>query len=122
MTTAQANLSPVRFMQHYVTNGTTKAKVHYSRNRTADGAPCVTIYAQCYSSNLGRVLPGYVNNSDSQTDYFDKGHVTLTESSPLYVAALARAELNEAKWEAHRAKVEAKRKARREARMMASTI
>ena len=46
----------------------------------------------------------YQNDTDTMTDYFEKGRVRLTKGHPLFEAALARAEANEAKADARRAK------------------
>ena len=86
-------MTNVRFLKFCVTDGAVKAKVHYSLDNRYDGRKCVTIYARDYSDDLGRILPGaYVNKTDLQTDYFDKGHAELFEGDPLYVAARSRAE------------------------------
>lgn len=112
MTTAPAT---VRFFDHYVTDGTTKAKVHYSVDNRAPGRPqCVTIYAKDYSRKLGTLFgTAYKNATDSQSDYFDEGHVTLEVGHPLYAAARAAAELAAARWAAHVARRDQKRKADR---------
>lgn len=113
----------VRFMRHYVTNGTTKARVHYSLgNRYAPGGgidpnPCVTLYAQDYSGALGKVLPAeYHNDTDSQSDYFDKGHCDIPQGHPLFAAARQRCEENAAAWAAHVEKRNAKRAERQRAK------
>lgn len=86
----------VKFQKFYVTNGTTKARVHYSIDNRADGRQCVTLYARDYGHALGEVIAdGYTNDTDSQTDYFDKGRVCLFSDHALYPAARARAELND---------------------------
>jgi len=101
----------VKFNKFNVTNGTDKAKVYYSLDNRTDGRKCVTIYAKDYGHALGRVIgDSYENNTDTQTDYFDKGAVRLFEGHPLYAAARARAEQNSAEWSA---KVAAKDKQRR---------
>jgi hypothetical protein len=83
----------VKFNKHHVTDGTTKARVRYSLDSRVDGRKCVTLYAKDYSGDLGRVFAdGYVNNTDTMTDYFEKGRVVLFEGHPLYAAARARAE------------------------------
>lgn len=83
----------VRFHQHYITDGTIKARVYYSLDNRIDGRPCVTLYDKDYNRALGRILEdGYQNATDIMTDYFDKGHVDLYESSPYYKAARAAAE------------------------------
>lgn len=83
----------VKFMKFYVTDGKAKAKVWYSLDNRIDGRKCVTLYAKDYDRALGDILPEcYKNDTDSQTDYFDKGKAVLFESNPLYPAARARAE------------------------------
>jgi hypothetical protein len=46
----------VKMMKFYVTNGTEKARVWYSRGTLVDGRDCVTIYAKDYDGALGRVF------------------------------------------------------------------
>jgi len=88
-------MSNIRFTKHYVTNGSIKARVHYSAFRmTTTGQDCVTLYAKEWTD--GRLLAqlfdeGYENNSDLVSDYFEKGRVRILADSPLYAAALARA-------------------------------
>jgi hypothetical protein len=101
-------LTVIKFNKFNVTNGTDKAKVHYSLDNRCDGRACVTIYAKDYDRALGRVFDGeYTNNTDTMTDYFDKGRVVLFADHPLYAAARARAEdvaaEQKAKYEARRA-------------------
>lgn len=85
----------IRFMQHYVTDGKVKARVHYSATTSFDGRPCVTLYARDYGGGLGLIFPSrYVNDTDSSTDYFDQGRVHIFPGNPLYVAARDRAGLN----------------------------
>ncbi len=83
----------VKFMKYYVTDGERKAKVWYSLDNRIDGRKCVTLYAKDYDRTLGEILSAcYKNETDIQTDYFDKGKATIYESNPLYAAARARAE------------------------------
>ncbi len=88
------NTNNIRFMKHYVTNGQVKARVFYSAFKmVSTGEECVTLYAKCFRD--GRVLAeiigeGYENNTDSMTDYFEKGRVRIMPDSPLYAAAKAR--------------------------------
>lgn len=83
----------IKFNRHHVTDGTTKARVFYSLDNRGDQRPCVTLYARDYGHALGKVLGGaYVNDTDSQTDYFDKGRAVLFADHPLYKAARDRAE------------------------------
>lgn len=90
----------IKFNKHNVTNIETKAKarVHYSLDNRMDGRDCVTVYHKDWNDALFAVMgsDGYVNNSDSMTDYFESGRVTLFADSPLYAAARVRAEANEA--------------------------
>ena len=84
----------IKFNKFNVTNGTDKARVHYSLDNRTDRRECVTIYAKDYDRSLGRVFADsddYQNNTDTQTDYFDKGRVVLFADHPLYAAARARA-------------------------------
>ena len=85
--------TPVKFNRFHVTNGVTKARVHYSLDNRADGRACVTLFAKDYSRALGVIFPSvYQNDTDSQTDYFDQGRVVLFEDHPLYAAARVRAQ------------------------------
>jgi len=88
----------VKFNKFNVKNTETKesARVHYSLDNRVDGRKCVTIYAKDYDRKLGKILQNeYKNETDSMTDYFDKGNATLFEDSPLYAQARKRAEANE---------------------------
>jgi len=68
-----------------------KARVHYSVDNRTDGRKCVTIYAKDYTNDLRDIIPvGYENNTDSMTDYFEKGRVVLFEDHPLYAIARER--------------------------------
>lgn len=93
MTTAN-----IRFMKHYVTNGTEKARVIYSAFRmVSTGENCVTLYAKDFRDGralAGIIGEGYENNTDSQTDYFEQGRAWIKEGHPLYAAALERARAN----------------------------
>jgi hypothetical protein len=103
-------LTVIKFNKFNVTNGTDKAKVHYSLDNRSDGRACVTIYAKDYDRALGRVFDGeYTNNTDTMTDYFEKGRVVLFADHALYAAARACAKSVLAAWDA---KHEAKRAAR----------
>jgi hypothetical protein len=111
----------IKFNQFNVQSTVTgeKAKVWYSLDNRFDGRNCVTIYSKDYNRALGRVFAdvgGYKNDTDTQTDYFDKGSVTIYEDSPLYAIARARANLNDAKREAKQAIRDAARAAGRTVR------
>lgn len=110
----------IKFNQHHVTDGTTKARVFYSLDNRTDGRKVVTMYAREYGPGLGKMFAGHVeNNSDLMTDYIESDTVRLFEDHPLYAQARARVEVFEA---ARRAKVAEKRaanEARRLARMAA---
>jgi hypothetical protein len=111
-------MSTIRFLDHHVTDGSVKARVHYSIDNRAPGhPPCVTVYAKDYSRKL-RLLFGalYVNHTDSQSDYFDEGHVTLEDGHPLYAAARTAALLAKERWQQHVERREAKRAATRQAK------
>lgn len=85
----------IKFNKFNVTNGTDKARVSYSLDNRADGRKCVTLYAKDYSDTLAKVFGDlYRNETDFQTDYFDKGKVVLFETHPLYAVSRARALAN----------------------------
>lgn len=86
-------VAAIKFNKHHVTNGATKARVHYALDNRADGRKCVTLYAKDYGHALGSLFSdNYKNDTDFQTDYFDKGRVVLFEDHPEYAAARVRAE------------------------------
>ena len=87
-----APVRPVKFNVYNVTNGAYKARVSYSLDNHVDRKPCVCIFAKDYTSDLFKIIPqGYINNTDSMTDYFERGRVLLREGHPLYAAARAAA-------------------------------
>lgn len=86
----------IKFNLFNVTNGTLKASVHYSHNTDRDGVEMVTLYARGF--DCGRALcemfgaDVYTNNTDMQSDVFDKGHITLRPGHALFAAASAAAD------------------------------
>ena len=107
----------IKFQTHYVTNGKTKASCKYHAGQDINGRLRVTIYAKDYGHTLGAIIEdGYENHTDTQTDYFDKGRVTLYPEHPLYAAALERAEKNHAAFELRWAALQQKRRERYAAR------
>jgi len=86
-------MEQIKFNRHYVTNGALKARIWYSLDNHVSGRRVVTLYAKDYERTLGAIIPsGYENDTDYQSDYFDKGRVRLFEDHPLYGVARARAE------------------------------
>lgn len=82
----------IKFNKFNVTNGTIKARVYYSISSRIDGREAVTLYAKDYDRKLGLIFSDeYKNNTDTQSDYFDKGRVVLFSDHPLYVQALEMA-------------------------------
>lgn len=69
-----------------------KARVHYSLDNRTDGKNCVTIYAKDYDNKLGDIFAQYKNESNSITDYHDKGKVNLFEGDNLYDEARRKVE------------------------------
>jgi hypothetical protein len=83
----------IKFNKFNVTNGTHKARVHYCLDNRSDQRKCVTIYAKDYDRNLGQIFANeYQNNTDTMTDYFEKGRVVLFEDHPQYSQARAKIE------------------------------
>lgn len=82
----------VQLNKFNVTDGTHKARVTYSAFRlVSTGQECVTIYARDCLNDLHKIFAvEYQNDSDLQSDYFEKGRVRIVKGHPLYAAALAR--------------------------------
>ncbi len=86
-------MAEIKFQKYAVVSSGVRARVHYDLDNRTDGRKCVTIYAKDYGRSLGDVFPeSYINNTDSQTDYFEKGRVVLFEDHACYPAARVRAE------------------------------
>jgi hypothetical protein len=111
----------IRFMQHFVTDGVTKAAVTYSAGQmygATRGDPFrlgVTLYAKTFpdGDKLKAVFAHhYRNRTDFASDLFDRGAVTFYEGDPLYPAALARAQENAARDQVRHAATHARRAAR----------
>lgn len=82
----------IKFNKYHVTNGEIKSRVFYSLDNRTDKRKCVILYARDYDRSLGKIFSEYKNESDSQTDYFETGHVTLFEDHPLYKIAREKIE------------------------------
>ena len=97
----------IKFQQHRVVDTATKlkARVTYSIDNRGNDRPCVTLYAKDYANSLGKIIPdAYRNDTDSMTDYFERGRVTLFSDHPLYVAAREAANNAKAAWDERYAK------------------
>lgn len=106
----------IKFNLHNVTDGTHKARVWYSAYaRQSDGVRVVVLYAKDFDGGdaLHAMFSGlYKNETELQSDYFDKGSVTIPEGHALYAAALAARETAENKSMARREAKLARRAAR----------
>jgi hypothetical protein len=111
----------IKFGLYSVTNGMQKARVHYSLDNHIGGIKCVTIYACDYMNDLAKIMSGceYVNNTEIQTDYFEKGTVRIYESDAMYAEARAAVESVVAKLNAKRSAAWAKKMERYEAKRAA---
>lgn len=88
----------IKFNKYHVVDTETKvkARVHYSIGGRRDSRSCVTLYAEDYNDNLFELFGDiYENQTDTMTDYFEKGRVNLFADHPLFDAAMKRAEANE---------------------------
>jgi hypothetical protein len=111
-------MSDINFKTFSVTNkkAAAKARVWYSLDNRCDGRKCVTIYDRDYGHALSKVFAGtpaeYKNDTDSMTDYFDKGRVVIFEGDSLYAEARKAVEAVLAKEAAKREQRHAARLAR----------
>jgi len=87
-------MSNIKFMKHYVTSGTAKARVFYVASRVkSTGEACVTLIAKSFEDGriLGQMFASlYENKTDTMTDYFDNGRVRIVVGTDLYESAKAR--------------------------------
>lgn len=87
-------MTEIKFRKHFVALGDLKAKIIYSLDNRVDGRKCVTLYANDWTRQLGKIFSqNYKNDTDSMTDYFDQGKVCLFEDNELYATARKSAEL-----------------------------
>lgn len=75
------NKSNIKFNLYKITKGSESIGVWYSVEDDS-----VVIYASNYGRELSSFFPEemHVNNTDSQTDYFEKSKIILTEKSKNY--------------------------------------
>ena len=105
------------FLAHAVKKGDKKARVHYSASHDGNGRKYVTVYSKDYDRALGEIFAvGYKNETDTMTDYFDKGNVTIYEGHPLFDKAMERVKMNDAAFEVRQEKKKAARAERANAR------
>ena len=74
----------IKFQKHFVIDGTTKARVNHSVDNRYDHRVCVTLYAKSFDDGdaLGKLFAAdYRNETDLQSDYFDKGSVTAQSAA-----------------------------------------
>ena len=83
-------MSKVKLMKHYAQNTETgiKARCWYSRGNLITLGDAVTVYAKSYSDRLYPIFGESVeNDTDTQTDYFEKDRVRILPGSPLWERA-----------------------------------
>lgn len=90
----------IKFQKHYVTDGAAKVRVFYSDGqvyaRDENGKQvlrdCVSLYDKDYGHGLRALFADqYQNDTDTMTDYFDKGRVRFFPGHPFYDLVKARA-------------------------------
>lgn len=82
----------IKFNKFNISDGINKSRVHYSVDNRIDNRKCVTIYAKDYENSLHILFADdYANNTDTMTDYFEKGRVVLFEDHAEYAKARAAA-------------------------------
>jgi hypothetical protein len=86
----EAGKQPIRFLQHFVTNGVDKVKVYYygSVNKKNELVQ-IEVYAKEYSGDLTKIFPNVINDTDIMTDYFEKDRVKFDSSSKHWKACKA---------------------------------
>ena len=97
--------------------GTQLQKAWYSNGPLNDfPAGTLTIYARDYTGFSVEVAEAFEiqNDSDHQTDYFDKDRIRVKPDHPKYAEVLAAYNDQQVKREAQTARLDAKRKASRE--------
>lgn len=103
----------IKFQKHFVTDGKIKARCSYHAGNDIHGRARVVLYAKDYSDGLGLIFSEeYKNETDLQSDYFDKGDVTLYSDHPLYAAALERSKKNDEAFDLRWKKLQQKRQER----------
>lgn len=60
----------------------------YSLGRLVDGRTAITVYAKCILKDLPRELGPVQNDTELQTDYFDKDRIRFFEGSPEFTQLL----------------------------------
>ena len=84
----------IKFNKHHVTDGTTKARCHYTVDGRWDGRKVVTIYAKDYGRTMTAIFENARNDTDSQQDVFRTDTMDIFEGDPMYPAAYAAAMRN----------------------------
>lgn len=86
-----ATETKVKFHKYFVTDGTTRARVHYSPQTNAStGRGMITLYEKNYGSNLPKIFNNVENDTDIMTDYFDDNKVRIREGSPEYAELVVK--------------------------------
>lgn len=96
----------VKFNAYNVQFGSEKTRVYYHATRDRDGNRVIFITAKDYGSTaLREAFPDkWKNETDSQSDYFVKDHVTLREGDKHFEEVLERCEKNDAAYRLREAK------------------
>ncbi len=81
----------IKFNKFNVSDGTTKARCHYSVNGRSDGRKVVTIYAKDYGRTMTAIFDNARNDTDSQQDVFRTDTMDIFSDDPMYPAAYAAA-------------------------------
>ncbi len=85
----------IKLRRYYCQNTDTGKKVRcwYHRGSYTFAPDAVTIYAKSYADSLADVFPGerVENNTELQTDYFEKDRVRILPGDPLWEDACAMA-------------------------------
>jgi len=84
-------MKTLQFNKYFVTDGTYKARVHYSPHiMRSNNKKCITLYEKGYEEDFTKVFDTFEDDTDITTDYFDTRKVRITEDMPEFSPLLAQ--------------------------------
>mgnify|MGYP001614794381 CR=1 FL=1 len=89
----------IKFNQHHVTDGATKARVFYSLDNRTDGRACVTIYAREEMDDIVMLMLQPVTRWPDRADLEELADEMEAKKVPMVIAILLGTD-EEAEWRA----------------------